>query len=62
MKKIKKFIKKIDLFAVPFVFKYKNNYKYYSSLGGLMSLLFIITVLIIGIYYFIPFYNKQKKL
>ena len=60
MKNIKKFIKKIDLFAVPFVFKYKNNYKYYSSLGGLMSLLFIITVLIIGIYYFIPFYNRKN--
>ena len=60
MKKIKKFLKKIDLFAIPFVFKYKNKYKYYSSLGGLMSLLFVIAALIIGIYYFIPFYNRKN--
>ena len=60
MKAIKRFLKKIDVFAVPLVFKYKNNDKYYTSLGGFIFLLFLISTLVIVIYYFIPFYNRKN--
>ena len=60
MKYIKGFLQKIDVFGVPYSFKYKKNEKYNTSLGGFILLLFIITILVIGIYYFIPFYNRKN--
>ena len=55
MKCFKGFLQKIDVFGVPYSFKHKKNEKYTTSLGGFVLLLFIIAVVIIGIYYFIPF-------
>ena len=60
MKCIKGFLQKIDVFGVPYSFKHKQNEKYNTSLGGFIFLLFIIAVLVIGIYYFIPFYNRKN--
>ena len=60
MKYIKGFLQKIDVFGVPYSFKYKKNEKYNTSLGGFILLLFIINILVIGIYYFIPFYNRKN--
>ena len=60
MRDLKKFLKKIDFFGVPFLFKYKNKDRYSTSLGGLFFILFCIVVLFIVIYYFIPFINRQN--
>ena len=60
MKYIKGFLQKIDVFGVPYSFKYKKNEKYNTSLGGFIFLLFVFAVLVIGIYYFIPFYNRKN--
>ena len=60
MKNIKKFLKKIDIFGVPFLFKYKNKEKYRTSLGGLFFIIYCVLVLFIVIYYFIPFINRKN--
>ena len=60
MKYIKGFLQKIDVFGVPYSFKYKKNEKYNTSLGGCIFVLFIVAALVIGIYYFIPFYNRKN--
>ena len=60
LKIIKRFFKKIDVFVVLFSFKHKSNEKFSTSLGGFIFLLFIVAVLVVGIYYFIPFYNRQN--
>ena len=60
MKTIKKLIKKFDLFGVPFSFRYQNEDKYSTSLGGLFSIAFCIVVVVFGFYYCIPFYNRKN--
>ena len=60
MKKIKLFLKKLDFFGAPFSFSYKNSFKYYTSLGGLFIVIFLIISIFIEIYYFIPFYNRKN--
>ena len=64
MEKIKKDIKKsfkfIDLFAVPFSFRYKKENTYSTLLGGIFSFIFCLTSVGFGIYYFIPFYNNKN--
>ena len=57
---IKKFLRSIDLFGVTFSFRYKTKEKYQTSLGGLFNILFIILTLSLGIYYFIPFFNRKN--
>ena len=37
MKRIKSLLKKIDVFGVPFSFRYKQDDKYQTSLGGLIN-------------------------
>ena len=60
MKKIKNFLNKVDFFGVHFSFRYKNKEKYTTSIGGLCFILFLITLLFIIIYYFIPFINREN--
>ena len=60
MKKIKNVFSKLDFFGVDFSFKYKNNDKYRTSLGGLFFILFCVAVLVIVIYYFIPFIDRKN--
>mgnify|MGYP006988899353 FL=1 len=60
MKCIKGFLRKIDVFGVPYSFKHKANEKYSTSLGGFIFVIFVVAVLVIGIYYFIPFYNRKN--
>ena len=60
MKSIKENLKKIDAFAVPFSFKYKSKDKYGTIGGGVSILLFCVLVLVIGIYYFIPFIERKN--
>ena len=60
LKKIKKFFKFIDLFAVPFSFRYKKENTYSSLLGGIFSLIFSLVSFGFGIYYFIPFCGRKN--
>ena len=57
---IKSFLRKLDVFGVPYAFKYRDKEKYRTALGGLFVLLFIGAALFMGIYYFIPFYNRKN--
>ena len=60
MKNIKIYLRKFDAFGVSYSFKYKANEKFTTSLGGFITILFIILCLSFGIYNFIPFYNKNN--
>jgi len=60
MKSIKSFLRKLDVFGVPYSFKYRDKEKYTTALGGLFVVLFIAAALFMGIYYFIPFYNRKN--
>ena len=60
MKPLKEFLRKIDSFGVSYTFKYKEKEKYTTSLGGIITLLFITITLATGIYNFIPFYKKKN--
>ena len=60
MKIIKDFLRRIDVFGVTFNFKYKSKDKYSTSIGGLFVFLFSILACYMGIYYFIPFYQRKN--
>ena len=60
MKNIKQFLKKFDIFGVPFLFRYKKKRKYLSALGGLFFIIFCIITIFVEIYYFIPFFNRKN--
>ena len=60
MKALNEFIKKFDLFGVSLTFKYKSKEKYTTFLGGIITLLFITLALVVGIFNFIPFYNRKN--
>ena len=60
MESINEFIRSLDCFGVSYSFKYKSKEKYTTSLGGIITLLFIALCLAEGIYNFIPFYNKKN--
>ena len=60
MKAIKKLLTKIDIFGINFTFRYREKEKYQTSIGGFFFLLFLIAVLVMGIYYFIPFINRKN--
>ena len=54
------FLKNLDFFGVPYSFKYQEKEKFTSSLGGIISIIFITICLILVIYNFIPFYNRKN--
>ena len=60
MKDIKGILKKCDFFGVPFSFKYKGEDTFTTSLGGLFFIVYILVVIVMGIYYFIPFINRKN--
>ena len=60
MKKIKPFLKKIDCFGIPYMFRYKEKKSYDTAFGGLIIILFIILVFSFVIYYFIPFVGMKN--
>ena len=60
MKALKNFIKSLDYFGVSFSFRYKNEEKYSTLLGGIVFILFSIIALSLGIYYLIPFINRKN--
>ena len=60
MKSVRRFLKKLDVFGMPYSFRYKNDEKYTSVTGGFALILFAILVITFEIYYFIPFYNRKN--
>lgn len=60
MKKIKKFLKKLDVFGVPMNFRYKLKDTYSTSLGGFIMILYCILVFIIVVFYLTKFINKEN--
>ena len=59
MKSLRLLLRKLDIFGVPLNFKYKKEDKFSTSFGGLIIIAFCAVALTFGIYYFIPFYNRQ---
>ena len=60
IKCIKRFLKKFDVFGVNFSFKYRQEDKYQTSLGGIFFIAFCVVVAVVGIYYFIPFIKRKN--
>ena len=60
MNSVKNFLQALDIFGVNFSFRYKTKEKYQTALGGFIIILFFILVLVVGIYYFIPFINRKN--
>ena len=60
MKSFRNFLRRIDIFGVPFNFRYKTKDKYSTPCGGFLFLLFVILALTFGIYYLIPFINRKN--
>ena len=60
MKGFKRILKRFDLFGISFIFKYQNEDKYSTSLGGFFSIAYSLLVLLVGIYYFIPFFRRKN--
>ena len=62
METLYNFIKAFDIFGITYSFKYKDKEKYQTIPGGSTALSFLTTVLIVVIYYFIPFSNRKTLL
>ena len=60
MKGTKRIFRKLDFFGVPFSLRYNDEEKYSTSLGGFFSIAFCVVVVVVGIYYFIPFFNRKN--
>ena len=60
MKVIKQLLRKVDSFAVPITFRYKNEDKFSTSFGGFITIMFSIISISFGIYYFIPFITRKN--
>ena len=50
----------IDIFGINFTFRYREKEMYQTALGGFFFLLFVIALLVMGIYYIIPFINRKN--
>ena len=60
MKAFRPCFRKFDIFGSPFSFKYKGEGKYKTSVGGFLFAGYILVVIVIGTYYFIPFFNRKN--
>ena len=60
METIKLFLSTIDIFGITYTFRYKQKERYQTILGGFIFILFLILVLMVGIYYFIPFIKRKN--
>ena len=60
MKRIKNIFRRFDFFGVPFSFRYQSEDKYSTSLSGFFFTAFCIFAVVVGIYYFIPFFNRKN--
>ena len=60
MDNIKNIIRTFDIYGITYSFRYKNKERYQTLSGGIIVILFLILVLIVGIYYLIPFANRKN--
>ena len=60
MKAIISFLRMIDNFGAPYLFKYKSKENYRTPYGGMAMLLFLILTLVFGIYSVIPYLNRKN--
>ena len=60
MKTLKNFFRSINIFGITYSFRYKDKEKYQTVSGGFFLILFIILVLVFGIYNFIPFIKRKN--
>ena len=60
MEKISELIKALDIYGIAYSFRYKNKERYQTLTGGIVVILFFILVIVLGIYYFIPFANRKN--
>ena len=60
MNVFKNLLSSFDIFGITYSFRYKDKEKYQTVTGGIIMLLFLILVLAFGIYYFIPFINRNN--
>ena len=59
MDNIKNIIRIFDIYGITYSFRYKNKEKYQTLSGGIIVILFLILVLIVGIYYLIPLQTEK---
>ena len=59
LKKIKEFIRKFDFFGESFTFRYKDEDKHSSVLGGIIYIILYIIAFVYFLYNFIPFINHK---
>ena len=57
---LKKYLRKIDIFGVNLNFKYQSKDSFTTPIGGLFIVFFCLIALSLGIYYFIPFYQRKN--
>ena len=60
LEKLRSFFRIFDLCSVSFSFKYMDENKYTTSIGGLISICFFIIGSVIFVINFIPFYKDQN--
>ena len=60
MNAIQSFLTMLDIFGITYSFRYKEKERYQTALGGFIVILFLILVVGMGIYYFIPFINRKN--
>ena len=53
-------LKKLDIFGVPFTFKYNKKENYPTSLGGIFIILFVVLALYLGISKLIVFIQREE--
>ena len=62
LKKFKKFFRLFDFFGESFTFRYKDENKQTTVLGGIVCILFYVIAIIYFVYKFIPFKKKKFSL
>ena len=60
MERIKNILRDIDLFGITISFRFNNRKSYQTALGGFFLVLFVIILVVFGIYYFIPFFERKN--
>ena len=56
---VKKIIRTFDIFGESFTFRYKDEDKHSTVLGGIICIFFFIIALLYFVYNFIPFYKRE---
>ena len=60
LKRIKKLIRKADIYALPITLRYKSEKKFYTNFGAATSILLIIFMLGFAISYLVDMYSDRN--